>query len=493
MSKDYSQIPSVNEIINQVKKVYSDTDSAMLTQSIRVFLDNYRRSEDLKFQSKTEIINSYLDYLKNIFQCPLKPVINATGILLHTNLGRAPYGKNISEKVTEICSGYTNVEFNLSDAGRAYRDDLLKDIFGYVTGSQDFVVVNNNAAAVYLILKHYAQGKEVIVSRGELIEIGGSFRIPDMMRDSGAILKEVGTTNCTRLNDYKNAINENTGLIFKAHTSNYIIKGHTQSVEIDDLVKLSKEYNIPFVYDAGSGLLNKHITVSNTKLPSFFTETEEPDISECIAKGIDIVCFSGDKILGASQAGIILGKQSFLKPLKKHPLMRVLRVDKFTIASLYHTVLLYANPEKLFKDNYVYSCLSQSRGELLNKAQILSTYLTEEKIQNSIIETYECSETSPLSAQIGGGTFPEKSIAGFLVRLDLMSDKNIKPSLEEKLYLMLLKLDKPVLVILKEAKIYLNIFTVQETDLSYIAKNIRKVLDVISTESGSPYFVRNSL
>jgi L-seryl-tRNA(Ser) seleniumtransferase len=436
MKKDY--IPSVNEFIDKYQKSnqVSPIDREILLKYIKSFIKSIRETKHDIDPCKDSILADFITTLIVKLNFSLKPVINASGLLLHTNLGRAPISKSISDK---IHLGYTNIELNLSTNKRDYRDDYLKPILNIITGAEDVVVVNNNAAAVYLIVKAVANKKEVIVSRGELIEIGGSFRIPDMLRDAGAKLIEVGTTNCTRISDYENAISPKTALIFKAHTSNYTISGHTASVCLEELVALSQKHNIPFVYDAGSGLLRK---------PALLSETNEPDINDCISSGIDIVCFSGDKLLGSTQAGIILGKADILKKLKKHPLMRVLRVDKFTIASLFHTISLFLSEKALIKHNLVFVALSQTLEDLQKKAIKLSEKLSELGYENEIITA---------TAQIGGGALPELTLPSFEVQI---ITKNA-----EKLHRQLMILDTPILSILRERKIYLNVFAMSEEDI----------------------------
>jgi L-seryl-tRNA(Ser) seleniumtransferase len=436
MNKNY--IPSVNEFLEvyQNSKNLPHIDREILLKYIKSFIKNIRDTNFTPDPDKDTILNLFMDDISNKLNFQLKPVINASGILLHTNLGRSPISKSISDKVN---LGYTNIELNLSTNKRDYRDDYLKKMLNIITGAEDVAVVNNNAAAVYLIVKALANKKEVIVSRGELIEIGGSFRIPDMLRDAGAKLVEVGTTNCTRVSDYENAINEKTGLIFKAHTSNYTISGHTASASLVELVTLSKKHNMPFIYDAGSGLLRK---------PALLSDTNEPDISECIDAGIDIVCFSGDKLLGASQAGIILGKTELLKKLKKHPLMRVLRVDKFTIASLFHTISLFLSEKSLTENNLVFAALSQTTETLHKKAKKLSKRLSDSGYTNQIFSA---------TAQIGGGSLPELTLPSFEVQI---TTKNA-----EKLHRQLLTSETPILAILRERKLYLNVFAMTDEEI----------------------------
>ena len=451
---NFKWIPSVNEFLSKVKAefMFSEFEHDLLVKHIRAYIDKIKREELIIEKDKDFVLTSYLEYLKQIFRCPLKPVINATGIVLHTNLGRAPLSDSIFELLKNNCLNYTNIELDLISGKRAYRDDYLKDIFNFITGTEDVIIVNNNAAALYLILKHYANDREVLISRGELIEIGGSFRIPDIMVDSGAILKEVGTTNCTRINDFEKAINENTALIFKAHTSNFTISGHTESVSIDELVALAKKYNIPFVYDAGSGLIKK---------TGFLKESSEPEVSECLEKGVDIVCFSGDKLLGASQAGIILGKSNFLTPMKKHPLMRVLRVDKLTISNIYHYISLFKSEKELIEKNKIFSLLSQSEEELLSKAKLLSNQLQKNGIHNKILKSF---------AQTGGGALPELLLPSYEIQLELDSIKNSG----EQIYFSMLKLENPILAILKERKVFFNVFTIDFSEIDNIVNQLKK-------------------
>jgi len=442
---DYSYIPPVNDFIDTVKAhpTLSHIDRHTLTKHIKSYI------KILKIQTENpptpaQILDTYIVHLKSIFTCPLKPMINATGIILHTNLGRAPLSKEILQTICENNADYTNIEFDLINSKRAYRDDYLKDIFHFVTGCDDVVIVNNNAAAIYLLTKALALGKKVIISRGELVEIGGSFRIPDMLTDAGAILTEVGTTNCTRIADYENAIEPDTAFILRVHTSNFTISGHTETPTLPELVVLAKKHNLPLVYDAGSGLLKK---------PKSLSQIHEPDIAECIDNGVDIVCFSGDKLLGGSQAGIILGKNQYLQLIKKHPLMRVLRSDKLTISYLYHNVALFASENELIHKNKVYALLSQSEESLHTKANHLADILATHKVNTKVSSSH---------AQIGGGALPYLQIPSYEVCLKVTDP--------EKIHYQLLSLDRPILSILRQRKLFLDVFTIDENDFEYIAK-----------------------
>ena len=271
-------------------------------------------------------------------QSALRPVFNLTGTVLHTNLGRAIQAEAAVEAVTQAMRAPVTLEYDLDDAGRGHRDRALADLLCQITGAEDACIVNNNAAAVLLMLAATAGGSEVVVSRGELVEIGGAFRIPDVMRQAGCVLHEVGTTNRTHAKDYRQAVNDNTGLLMKVHTSNYSIEGFTKAVDEAALAEIGRELNIPVVADLGSGSL---VDLSQYGLP------KEPMPQEMIAAGVSLVSFSGDKLLGGPQAGIIVGKKALIARLQSHPLKRALRADKMTLAALEATLRLYLHPEKL--------------------------------------------------------------------------------------------------------------------------------------------------
>jgi len=443
---NYSFIPPVNDFINAVRHI-TDIDTKTLTRHINSYIKHLKTTiNTTEPPTKQQILTDYTNHLQATLTCPIKPVINATGIILHTNLGRSPLSPEILQAVEATSLGYTNIEFNLQESKRAYRDDHLRGIFHLVTGCQDVIIVNNNAAAVYLITKGLADGGEVIVSRGELIEIGGSFRIPDMLKDAGARLVEVGTTNCTRLADYEKAITPNTAIILKTHTSNFTMSGHTEAPTIEELVALSKRCGIPFVYDTGSGLLKK---------PKTLAHTGEPDISQCIEAGIDIVCFSGDKLMGGVQAGIILGKAKYIQQLRKHPLMRVLRVDKLTISYLFHCASQFRSEKELLEKNRVFAMLSQTSEVLEKRAKVLAGLIIKHGVKCKV---------APSFAQIGGGSLPDLQLPSFEVWVQV-SDP-------EALHHRLLSLPRPILSILRQRKVYLDVFTIDNSDLEYIGQEL---------------------
>ena len=334
----------------------------------------------------------------------LQEVINASGVVLHTNLGRAPLGLRALAYLQDMASQYNNLEMNLASGERGSRYVHVEDLLVQLTGAEAALVVNNNAAAVLLSLMTLGQGQEAIVSRGQLVEIGGAFRIPEVMKLSGARLIEVGTTNKTYISDYEQAINEETAILFTAHTSNYRIVGFTQEVALEELVGLGRRRGIPVVQDLGSGIL---IDLSADGL------RDEPTVQESVAAGADVVTFSGDKLLGGPQAGIIVGKKEYIERMKKNQLTRALRVDKMTIAALEGTLLEYllGDPRQGIP---IIRMLTLSAEELEQKAQNLSVKLQE---QISGAEMVEDIYVIPVEDMVGGGAYPIHRLPGFGVAI----------------------------------------------------------------------------
>ena len=342
---------------------------------------------------------------------PLRTVVNATGTVTHTNLGRALLSPAACESLQNAAQNYVNLEYDLETGKRGHRDRITEPLLQQLTGCEASTVVNNNAAAVLIALQTLAQGKEVIVSRGELIEIGGAFRIPDVMAASGAILREVGTTNRTHLRDYAEAINENTALILKVHPSNYKIVGFSTTPEMHELTELGTEHGIPTMEDLGSGAL---IDLSTYRLP------HEPVVADKIESGVDIVTFSGDKLLGGPQAGIIVGKDEWIQQIRKNPLMRALRVDKLTIAALSATLLTYFNPDALLTQFPMLHRYTRSIDDLQGIANKIADRL---RIIFAETITVEITETH---SQIGSGSLPVEtlpSVAVVLNPLEISAEK----------------------------------------------------------------------
>lgn len=321
----------------------------------------------------------------------LDTVVNATGVVVHTNLGRSLLSKEAAAHLHAIATGYSNLEFDLASGTRGIRYACVEDILCELTGAEAAMVVNNNAGAVLLALDTLAAGREVIVSRGELIEIGGSFRIPDVMKKSGGMLVETGTTNRTHPGDYEAAITENTALLLKVHTSNYSIFGFTAEVPLDELVALGRKHGIPVMNDLGSGTL---IDLQKYDLVA------EPTVSDAVASGTDIITFSGDKLLGGPQAGIILGKKSIVQTIRKNPLTRALRIDKLTLAALEMTLRAYRDEDQAVKTIPTLKMITLPLVEVEKRAEALLLQLKE------IGDAVRDIDLLPLPSRPGGGSLP---------------------------------------------------------------------------------------
>jgi len=339
-------IPGVDTILEVAKTdtFFDNVPKSVLVRSIRSVVEQLRMVilDDQQAISEAELSDSsvFNKIKKNVHKMMtpnLIRIINATGVVVHTNLGRSLLAEDAIENLLTIASRYSNLEFDLSKGARGSRYSIVEDILCEISGAESAMVVNNNAGAVFLSLETIAKGKKVIVSRGELVEIGGSFRIPDVMAKSGGILKEVGTTNRTHLRDYENAIEHDTALLLKVHTSNYSIVGFTADVSLESLVDLGAKYKIPVMEDLGSGTF---VDFSKYGL------LKEPTVQESVKAGADIITFSGDKLLGGPQAGIIVGKNNIIEKIKKNPINRALRIDKLTLAALESTLRHYRNIEK---------------------------------------------------------------------------------------------------------------------------------------------------
>jgi L-seryl-tRNA(Ser) seleniumtransferase len=384
----------------------------------------------------------------------LRKVINATGVVIHTNLGRAPLGRQFLEESMDILSGYNNLEFDLESGQRGERSVHAAGLLKHLTGAEDIVIVNNNAAAVMFVLRCFARGKEVPVSRGELIEIGGSFRIPDIMAASDCKMVEVGTTNKTRLSDYAKAISKKTGILFKAHKSNYIIKGFTEEVTLTELCKLGRSAGIPVLYDLGSGLL---------KRPGNHFFNDEPDVSEALAEGADLVCFSGDKLLGGPQAGIIAGKKEYIARLKKDPMMRALRVCKMTLCMLESACLSYLNDESLYHKNSIFKIMNRKPEEIRSDAEALAATLKGQGLQAEVVKA---------EGQCGGGTLPDAVIESYAVKISIPLANRQRSRYAENMQIHMQHHSKPVLPVLIKGDVHINMLCVfpdeQETLVSTI-------------------------
>ncbi|QUN05453.1 L-seryl-tRNA(Sec) selenium transferase [Shewanella yunxiaonensis] len=342
--------------------------------------------------SATSIFEYLADQLQASHRHSLQPVWNLTGTILHTNLGRSQQSEAAIEAVTSVMRYPTPLEFELEAGKRGHRDNTISELMHRLTGADACCVVNNNAAAVLLMLSAVAAGKEVIVSRGELVEIGGAFRIPDIMRQAGCTLVEVGTTNRTHLRDYEAAITENTGAIMKVHTSNYHISGFTAAVDEALLGKLCRERAIPLLSDLGSGAL--------TDMRRFGLK-QEPTPQAMLADGVDLVSFSGDKLLGGPQSGLIVGRQSLINDIQRHPLKRALRCDKLILAALEATLRHYLKPETLDRELPIMKKFARTQGELQLQAQRLQTALAKVYAPAYSLQIIDC------NTQVGSGSQPD--------------------------------------------------------------------------------------
>ena len=373
--------------VSAVRSVLKDIRKELSTSKTTTF--------DFK---ENKILSLVSDYLHSANKPTLKPVLNLTGTVLHTNLGRSPIASEAIEAMKEVASGTTNLEFDLERGERSDRDDHIEDLICSLTGAEAATVVNNNAAAVMLVLNTLARKKEVPDSRGELVEIGGSFRIPDIMSRSDCRLIEVGTTNRTHLSDFEKAIGPKTGLIMAVHTSNYVIEGFTSAASELDLATLAHKYELPLVVDLGSGTL---VDLEVYGLP------HERTPQESIKDGADLVTFSGDKLLGGPQAGLIVGRSDLIKRLKKNPLKRALRCDKITIACLAATLRLYNDPDRLMKRLPSLRILTRSSDEIKEMADRTAAELRK-KLGNSFKI-----KVLPTRSQIGSGALPIENLDSY--------------------------------------------------------------------------------
>lgn len=457
--KLFAMLPSVDEVLGneKIKNVLEEYPRTLVLESVRQAIDEKRKliinldNNDKEIKIRFEdIIRDSIIKIKINYSLSLKKVINGTGVILHTNLGRTLLSESIKDEVWGIASRYSNLEYNIDTGERGSRYVHLVDMIKRLTGAEDVLVVNNNAAAVLLALNTLAKDGEAIVSRGELVEVGGSFRIPSIMSLSGAKLVEVGATNKTHISDYEEVISENTKVLMKVHTSNYKILGFTENVEIDNLSLLSKKYNIPLIEDLGSGVF---IDLSKYGL------SYEPTVLDSINKGADIVTFSGDKMLGGPQAGIIVGKKEYIQKMKKNQLTRALRVDKITICALEATLRIYLDEHKAIRDIPTLRMLTYTIEELHKKVNKLFNLLNGLNLdaQISIEDNF---------SQVGGGSMPIEKLKTFVI--SIIPNKMSVSSLERKLRLS----NSNIIGRIYENKYILDVRTIFEDEFEIIAREL---------------------
>ncbi|RHR29906.1 L-seryl-tRNA(Sec) selenium transferase [Clostridium sp. AF19-22AC] len=475
----FRRIPKVDVLLENetIKKMidYYSYDSVL--EAIRMELEALRTyigscEEEEKAQEHIDRLCERIELnVAAMYRPNMTRVLNGTGTILHTNLGRAPLSGEHLKQVTYIASGYSNLEYDLEAGKRGERYSHFEELLCKITGAEAAMAVNNNAAAVMLILSSMAKGGEAVVSRGELVEVGGKFRIPDVMEQSGAVLREIGTTNKTHISDYEDAVTEETKVFMKVHTSNYRIVGFTDTVPISELVSLKEKYDIPVIEDLGSGVL---IDLSKYGL------TYEPTVQDSVRNGADVVCFSGDKLLGGPQAGIIVGKKKYIDLMKKNQLTRALRIDKFTASALEVVLREYLSEERAVKNIPALHMITKRVEEVEQDAKKFRRLLKRADLPAEI-DIEEC------ESQIGGGSLPLERIPSTAVTIRPL--KITTPELEERLR----HLPVPVIGRTANDRILLDMRTFDGQFMNYFAK-ILKELNVLEKEGNQyeAYYYRNS-
>lgn len=459
MQEKLSQLPKMDELLEDVAIApwFEVFDRSYVKNCLNEALNQVRQAilagedVDISHSAVVAIAERKLTAKK---RPNLRPMINATGTALHTNLGRALLSDKAVEATQRVNARYSNLEYNVEAGERGSRYAHIEDLLKELTGAEAALVVNNNAAAVMLLLTATTQGQEVLISRGELVEIGGSFRVPDVIESVGARLKEVGATNKTHLRDYERAITEETGALLRVHTSNYRVVGFSQVPDDKDLVALAHQHDLPAFNDLGSGLL---IDLQPLGLP------REPLVSEVVASGYDVVSFSGDKLLGGPQAGILVGTKQYIDQLKRHPLLRALRVDKMTLAGLEATLQAYLKPEQAMKDIPLLQMLGQSEEKLARKAQMLADDI---RVLN---KGYQVNIKEGQS-QVGGGAFPEARLATHLV--EISHPDYSESTLEQKLR----QAEFPIIVRTSDGKVQFDVRTLLEADSGKICQALVEMI-----------------
>jgi L-seryl-tRNA(Ser) seleniumtransferase len=454
-----SGLPSVDELLKSPSGLQwlAEFPRKIVVEAIRTVVAARReailagKAADLSLDA---IDGGIQEQLRILSSFSLRRVINATGIVIHTNLGRSVLSERILENVVNVAAGYSNLEYDLAVGRRGQRHSHTQRMLSEITGAEDALIVNNNAAAVLLCLNSIAKGREVIVSRGELVEIGGSFRVPDVMSASGACLREVGTTNKTHLQDYSIAVSENTALLLKVHQSNYRITGFTRDVTIKELLDLGRQHDLPVMYDLGSGCL--------IDLRPYGIH-DEPSVYELLKTGVDVLTFSGDKLLGGPQGGLIVGKKKYLDTIRKNPMARAVRVDKFTIAAFEATLMEYLDPENAKRTIPTLQMLLQSPEEVRKRAWKIASGLKRLIVQEKI-------EVVRDTSKAGGGSLPAAEFETFAV--------SIKPAgvslneLDERLR----SCSPPVIGRIRENALLLDARTIRNHEVKTLVKAVGSAL-----------------
>lgn len=456
-------IPNVNDCIAAIieSETLQNVPLQRLKHCIRLYLEKKRQAivsgkyAQSPFDAQKHWVQELILFVQRYHQPRFAKVINGTGVIVHTNLGRSLLPACSMEFLAVACRSYSNLEFNLTTGKRGSRYDHIDELLCELTGAEAALVVNNNAAAVLIALETFAKNKEVVVSRGQLVEIGGSFRIPDIMVRSGARLVEIGTTNRTYLQDYQSAITSETALLLRVHCSNYRIIGFTNEVSGRELVQLGKEHGIPIMEDLGSGCF-----IDLTK----FGLAKEPTVQEVVGSGMDIVSFSGDKLLGGPQAGIIVGKKKYIEEIRKNPLNRALRIDKFTLAALESVLRLYLDESQALREIPTLAMITVSE-EIVKQRAINFIQLSRSRLGES------CSfELVRASSQVGGGAMPEQNISSWAVAV---RPGNMKMSRFEKL---LRHAPVPVIGKVEHNRLVLDMRTIVDDELGELVESLLSAL-----------------
>lgn len=456
----YRNIPKIDEVLSEKEVVIllERHPRSLVVDSIRFVIESVRSEitnlsdtdAEIYTISQADILNRVIKLVEKKSAYRLRKVINGTGVVIHTNLGRSLIAESIKEHVLDVSINYSTLEFDIDNGKRGSRYSHVESLICELTGAEAAMVVNNNAAAVMLILNTMAKDKEVIVSRGQLVEIGGSFRIPEVMKLSGAKLVEVGATNKTHLRDYEANITEETGLLLKVHTSNFKVLGFTEEVSSKDLAELAHKNNLPVYDDLGSGML---IDLSKYGL------LKEPTVKECVEAGIDVVSFSGDKMLGGPQAGIIVGKKEYIEKMKKNQLTRALRVDKMTLAALEGTLKFYRDEAHALEEIPTLKMLTKKHKEINEEALAFTSKLgTLNNVTYRLEDDY---------SEVGGGSMPLEKL---LTCVFVFTHNTIKPN-EVIDYLREYKI--PIIGRIKEDEILLDFRTISENDLEIVLNAIK--------------------
>ena len=457
----FAKIPSVDRLLitPALEEVLTVYPRPLVLKAINQILDGLRakiksgdvteKGSDLSLES---VSNQAVTRLELISRPSLKPLINATGIVVHTNLGRSILADRVLKKFKPVGGGYSNLEYDLGQGKRGSRYVHVEEILKELTSAEAAMVVNNNAAAVLISLETLAKGGEVVVSRGQLVEIGGSFRIPDVMRKSGAKMVEVGTTNKTHLRDYEEVIGPETALLLKVHTSNYQIVGFAEEVPLSELVKLGSRYGIPVMEDLGSGCFIDF---------SKYGVVKEPPVQEVLAQGVDLVTFSGDKLLGGPQSGIILGRKNLIEAIKKNPLNRALRIDKLTLLALEETLRIYRDESIAVKDIPTLRTICEPYKPLKKKAERLLKLMGKLETKNFSFELVDG------NSRPGGGALPLSELPSRL--LCLVPGKLSSHSMEAWLR----SYDPPVIARVENERVLLDVRTIQERELKIVALAVK--------------------